>query len=197
LRRGLQIGAVQVGEGGTKDRGHRLVEAAERKRLQRRALGERAAGLEAVGQVHDFIEPGHVPGRERVTPDGLQHAFIAHAEEFASEFGTKRSVQNDRVLPLECIDRYAACFALCDQPFGRVETGQIVQHARQARAPRILAVALREPVGQTRNPGGMRVAMRLTELRSNRARKLAEVRNQRSVPIASASARSSMFSRLR
>ena len=133
-----------------------------------------------------------------MAPDRLEHRRIRHAEPFPRKLRAEPRVEHDRMPALEIVDGQAACGAPLEQPLRRIEAREIVQHAGEPRALGIFAVSLRQAVGQPRDAHGVGVAMVLTEVLAYRACERRErTRRQRSPSISSASARSSVASRLR
>ena len=162
-------------EGRSQQRVHRPSEIGERQSLECAAFGEIAAGFEPVGEVENLVQPAHPRARERVTFDRLQHATIDDGEFVARDRRTERRVQYDRIAPRERIDRDHSAFALCDEVLCIVQPRDVVQHARDARANRIFAVGLREPIGEPRDPDRVPVAMTLTEPVPNAMRQRDEI----------------------
>jgi hypothetical protein len=197
LRGGFLCARAQIRDAGTNDGRNGGVQVFERECFVCSASVERSAGFQAVGDIDDRIEPRHVGRPERVPPNRLQNALVVDSETFAREFGAEPRVQNDRVAPLERVDRHIARFAFPYETLDRIEAREIVQHPGKPRAARIFAVPLCEPVGEARHTHRVRVAVRLTEFGSRTRREFSPVRDYRSPVERDDSSRSSTASRLR
>src|SRR6202163_4059188 len=169
LRGDGEAALAKVGDRRYDRRAHGGVEIAESERGKGCAIGELATGLEPVGEVDDLVQRAHDRIGQRVFANRGEYLGIADPEALARKLRAEPRVQHEGVRALERVDREPALGALAQKPVGGIEPGQIVQHRRDPRTPRVDAVRAPEPRGHAGDAHHARIAMPLVERGAHRA----------------------------
>jgi len=101
-----------------------------------------------------------------VLADRRQNGRVVDAETLARQLRAEARVKNDRIAPLERLERKLPLLTLGDKPVRRIEPGEVVKEACEARATRVFMMTLGQAIGETRHANRMCEALVLADVRA-------------------------------